>query len=629
MKKNLPVVFSASCILLLFGVIALQFEQQSRNDRLRQQQETLLSTFTRQHQEQLDSAAEVAKQVTTLGVSLESRLLHCEQLVKELGADEMIAMVSKQLVEGVAEAVEQTKLQLSSQLERISTERATKSEQLLTAAGGYEEKRPELAQLCYVSAFNGSEGTADSSLKKFLDWKQRVFENMKESEVLEESPARLMLLYQALDKGLPDSMVSPKEMEDALLRVDRIANGISLRQQAKMDLFKTNLDWNKFVSKDLRSYEDMAEVLERFSPVNEMLETQKLELQQLTDNFIQTATALQSDLRTGLVPPSPRASPEALGEWLKYGIDQVKTPTNPLQARIAGLTVLMEFANIQSEIPKLSLDAMRGESEKLACEDWCGHVDDYGEIMLKGTMSEAESMAVGQSLLNQGFGILKSFTNKSFTSGVSAKLPGLVLKLFLQRETFLVDQMKLASDSNAWLSKEQAARARSLPYGQMFSALFELRTVEAKLIKECNPSPEELSTLNGLKTNFGEYITAFDKFDQADQKDDKLRLLLELKQGNLRYRNYCFSQIQEAKQFYAGSEKLASKFFTNWSNAEVQTKLKRGLQALYACDTNDLNRADPGLYADWCQTDEKLKKQFLGNPSEVNAPTMKKSIADF
>jgi len=647
MKNHLAVVLSAGCILLLFGVIALQFKHQSQDDTLKEQHETLRSAFDRQQKEQLDSATELAKQVTTVGLSLESRIAQCEERVNAVGAevakqvttvpqlnaksDEIISQFSKHFSERAAEAVAQLERQIGIQLERVAGERTAKSEQLLKAASVYEVTRPELAELCYVSAFNGSGGTADLSLKKFLDWKQRVFENMSDIEILEESPARLMSLYQALDKGLPDSMVSPKEMEDALLRVDRIANGVSMRQQAKVEEFKKGLSWSEFVSTNLESYETMKESLDRFSPINETLENERLELLQLAANFTLTATALQSDLLDGLLPPSPRASPGALGEWLKRGIDQVTTPTNPLDARITGLSVLMDFAKNQTEVPELSsyIEAIRIESENLACEDWCGHVDDFCEIAEKESEPNAELMAVGQSLLTQGFGILKSFTTKSRTSGVSAKLPGLAIRLCLQREILLDDQVKLAGGPDAFSSREQRARARSLLYGQVLSTLFDVRNVEAKIVKECSPAPEELVTLNLIKTNLGEYLTGYDKYDQADQIDVKSEYLKETGLRNTRYRNSCSSHIQSAKQYYAGAEEIAAEYFTNWGHETVQSKLRRGLQALYSLDTNDLNRADPGLYNEWCRVEEMLKKQFVGNPSEVNASTTKQSLADF
>jgi hypothetical protein len=193
----------------------------------------------------------------------------------------------------------------------------------------------------------------------------------------------------------------------------------------------------------------------------------------------------------------------------------------------------------------------------------------------------------------------------------------------------LVGQMRLTDAPDAFSSKEQAARARSLLYGQVLSALFDARAVESQIIKECNPASKELVSLKAIQKRLGEYLTAYDKFDRADRSDEQANQIAELRQKYQRYANHCQGQIYEGWLDFKAAEKVADEWLARWGNEKAQGKLKEGLRALYSIDVNELNRADPGVAAEWSRIEELLKKNYDGKPSTVNAETPKKSLNEF
>ena len=163
-------------------------------------------------------------------------------------------------------------------------------------------------------------------------------------------------------------------------------------------------------------------------------------------------------------------------------------------------------------------------------------------------------------------------------------------------------------------------------YGQVMSALFDVRAAESEIIKECKPTSEALATMKDIQKRFGEYLTAYDKFDQADRLDEKAKQLAELRQQYQRYAHHCRVQISEAWDDFKAGE-IFVKGRPTWGNA--QAKLKEGLAALYSVDEIDLRRANPGVHEEWLRIEGVLKKHYEGTPSKVNAETPKKSLNDF
>ena len=87
MKTNLTNWLCGLCAILLIVVLVIQFKQQGRLDALQRQQESLSSAVSQQQQQQRNLTVGLAKQVTNLGVSLESRLAQGEQQAKEKAAE--------------------------------------------------------------------------------------------------------------------------------------------------------------------------------------------------------------------------------------------------------------------------------------------------------------------------------------------------------------------------------------------------------------------------------------------------------------------------------------------------------------------------------------------------------------
>ena len=660
MKTNLTTSLCGLCAILLIAVLVLQFKQQGRLDVLQRQQEVFSSAVSRQQQEQRDAAAKVANQVTNLGVNLESRLAQSKQQTAEaivklsdnvltLGtnwlaeltprlnakSDEIVAAFSARLNKKATEAATRVakamRLQAEAALNASALERSNKTARLLEAASRYEkDSRPDLAELCYLSAFKCSDGNPGLVLKQFLAWKERDFADMSEANMLTASPAKLNSLFETLDKVLPDSMTLPDEMEQALTATERIRERITKRQKAKTTELRGSLSWNQFDATNRSAYSQAKDVLVSFSPVNQTLEREKSQLQEDAEDLIQTATAMSSMSVTDLLPPSPKAPSQVLTNWFEHGLALIAIPTNAVEARLVGLSVLIDFAQSQIEMLECKRYAvvLTNESVKLACAQWAERVNQYGELADKKDKPDADILAVGQSLLNQGFAILKSFTNKTITVGVSTSLPGLASKLYSQREMLLVGQMRLVDDPRTFPSKEQAARARGMLSGQMMSTIFDLRALQLEVAKECAATPYDLAIFQDVEGRFREYLAAYEKLDKVDRLDEQAAHLAKLRQQYQRYANHCKWVISAARRDYRQAEVSKSGFAT-WGSDEPQSDLRRGLQTLYSIDINDLNRADPGAASDWSIVEDLLKKNYRATPSQINADTRKKTLNDF
>jgi hypothetical protein len=201
--------------------------------------------------------------------------------------------------------------------------------------------------------------------------------------------------------------------------------------------------------------------------------------------------------------------------------------------------------------------------------------------------------------------------------------------------------MRLAARPEAFSSKEQAARARSLIYGQILSAMLDAKSLEAEIIKLCNPPSESVATIKGIQKRFGEYLTAYDQLDKADIEDAKAIQLTKLRQQFQRYTDYCREIIKGASDHYDEAERRKSglrafsdepEWVAKWSNTRPQDELKKGLEQLYSIDINDLRQADPGVASFWDSTEEKLKKNLTDSHNaapQINSQTAKKSKNDF
>jgi hypothetical protein len=685
MKTNLINWLCGLCATLLFAVLGFQFKQQGRLDALQQQQESLSSALGQQRQQQRELAGGLANQFTNLGVGLESRLTQSEQQAREKAAevansiqqltsalgqqrqeqhdalaklsdrvltlgtnweatltprlnaksDELVARFSTRLNEKSAEAATQVanviRLQAETALKAAAVERSNKTARLLEAAGRYEKDSPELAELCYLSAFKTSDGNAGQVLKPFLAWQERKFNALTEDEVLATGSVKLMGLYAALDKALPDSMASPEDVEKALSTSEKVRKQITERQQARIRELHGSLTWNQFDPARRSAYEQARDTLTSFSPANKALEGNRDELLQVADTLIQTAVAMNSVAVAELLPPSPKAPSQVVTNWFNRGLELVRTPTNTIEARLTGLSVLIEFARQHGDKAEYNhyADALTNESVKLASSQWVGRVEEYERLSDKKEKPEADTIALGQSLLNQGFAMLKAFTNKTLTAEVSTALPRLAANLSLQRELLLVGQMRLVDAPNAFSSKEQTARARSLLYGQALSAIVDLRTLQGEVAKECGADPERLVTLKHIEGRFREYLAAYEKLDKAEMNDTRADQLEKQRQQYERYANYCKAKVNFASNDYTSAKVIADEFFKTWGNGEAQAYLQSGLEKLYSIDINDLNRADPGLADRWRAVEDLLKKNFKGEPSRINAASRKKSLNEF
>lgn len=613
-KLNLPTWLSALCAVLVTVMLVMQAKQKSELAALRQGHAALTD--------------QVGLLSTNWEAKFDSRI--------QAKSDEIVATFAARLNQKATEAATQVanviRLQTEEVLKSSAAQRSNQCARLIEAASRYEkDSRPELTELCYLSALKCCDGNVDLVLRPFLAWKERSLDAMTERDLLTRSPAALMALYESLDRVLPDSSASPDDIENALAVTDRIRARIVERQRAKLNELRAKLSWEGFDAANLPTYEALKETLAAFSPADQTLETEKTEVQELADNVAQTARAMNSFSTTDILPPSPKAPTQLVTNWFERGLVFVTSPTNGLEARLNAVSVLMDFAQTQTEAPecKRYTDILTNESVKLACAQWTERVDKYYEMADKKGKPDADTLAVGQSLLNQGFAILKSFSNKTYTAEVSATLPRLASKLYLQREMLLVSQMRLADRPGVFSSKEQSARARSMLSGQMISTIFDLRTLQDEISKECSATPDAIATLKEIEGRIREYLVAYEKRDEADREDAKADQLAKMRQQYQRYANHCRGKIYEAWLKFKAAERVADEWFATWGNERAQDALREGLRALYSIDVHDLIRADPGLAAEWSRIEELLKKHFRGTPSVVNAETPKKSLYDF
>ena len=658
MKTYLTTGLSALCVILLTVMLVLQTKEKSQIETLRQEHKDFVANTEQRQHEARNAVSKLADQVATLGTSFDSRLAQNAQqssnamfmlsdkvlslatnweaeLTPRLNAksDEVVAAFSVRLNEKANEAAVQVanaiRIQAEAALNASAVDHSNKTVRLLEAASRHEKDgRPELVELCYLSALKCSDGYPGVVLKPMLAWKERSVEAMSENDLLTKSPAMLMALYETLDKVLPDSSALPEDMDSALAVTDRIQGRIVERQQTKLNEIRGKLSWKDLAAESLAVYEQSKEILTSLSPANARLQNTKSELLKNADNLIQTARALNSFSTSDILPPSPKAPVQALTNWFERGLAFITSSTNTLEAKAGAASVLMDFAHNQKKIPECNqyAEALTNESVKLACAEWSKRVNDYGSLLDKKDKPDADTFAVGQSLLNQGFAILKSFTNKKIADLISTPLTGLASKLYSKRELLLVNQMRLVNAPDAFSSKEQAARGRSQMYGQVLNGIFELRSLQSEIVEECPVTAGQLATLRNIEGRYREYLAAYEKLDKADGDDAKADQLTKQRQQYHRYADYCRNKKDSA---YASYVEAKNTPWATWGNAVVQQYLSDGLSDLYSVDINDLNRADPGLAAEWSAVEETLKKHYNGSPSRLNELTRKKNISDF
>jgi hypothetical protein len=568
-----------------------------------------------------------------LGASVIMRMNWESVLLPRLNekSDEIVSAFSKRLNETTAEALARIPQGIEKDSSRVNVERRDKVKLLLDAAKAYEKNsRPALVELCFLSALKCSDGNSGVVLDSFLEWKAREFVAMSDKETLAESSAKLMSLYETIDRVLPDSTALPTEIERALLTCDKIRSDLIKRQEDIISDTEGKISWDKFDAKDRLAYQETEKTLTAFAPINEELALKKAKLLALTDELIQTATALSSVSPADLIPPSPKAHASVLDSWFKQGLALITGEKNQIEDRVAGLSVLMSFARDHSEAAecKRYAELLKDESLKLACAHWTERVQKYWEMADKEEKPHADSFAFGQSLLNEGFTILKSLTNRVDTTNIVGRLPTLAAKLNLQREMLLIAQIRLASRDNAFPSKEQSARMRSVLYSQVLNALFEIISLEDQLIKECKPAPESLRAIKDIQGRFSEYLAALEQRDRADLAEQKADGLDKMRQQQQRYASHCREKIKAASTWYDMAE-AAKSGLNLWSDEKPQYRLKTCLTELYSVDLNDLNRADAGAAAEWVMIEEKAKKNYKGTPAKLNSETPKKTLIDF
>src|ERR1017187_6724521 len=669
MKTNLTNWLAALCAILLIILLMLQTKQKNELDTLQQEHQVFVSATEQRQQESREAVTKLAGQVTNLDAGIESRFVKNEQRTSDeiaklsdqvlsLGtnweaeltprlkakSDEVITAFAIRLDAKAAEASAQVanviRIQAEAVLNSSLIERSNKTFRLLEAATRYEKaNRPELVELCYLSALRTSDDNPRLVLKPLLAWKERSFESLSDSDWLTKAPATLMSLYQTLDQALPGSSASAEEMEAALAATDRIQGSIVVHQQAKLEALRAKLSWATFDATNLPTYEISRDILTTFAPANASLETSRNELQSVAETLIQTANAMNSFSTTAILPPSPKAPAPIITNWLETGLAFVSNPANRLEARLNAVNVLLDFAQNQAGIPDCQRYAQifTNESVRLACVQWADRVDKYGILTDQKDKPDAESLTLGQALLNQGLALVKTFPDKTVTTAAIAVLPGLASKLYSQRELMLVKQMRLAETTKAFPSKEQAARARSLLYGQMLSAIFDAKALKAEIAILCNPPVESFAILDDIQKRFAEYLSAYDKFDKADIEDAKAEQLVKLRQQYQRYADYCRNKKDSAYRHYRNADeerglttgRFYAPYYVSWNDEYQQDQLKKGLSDLYSIDVNDLNRADPGLATEWATVEDTLKKHYGGSASHVNELTKKKSLADF
>jgi hypothetical protein len=324
MKTNLTAGLSALCAILLIVLLVLQAKQKTNLETLRQEHQAFASAAEQRQQEAHDAVSKLADQVAALGTNFDSRLAQNAQqssdamsmlsdkvlslatnweteLTPRLNAksDEVVAAFSNHLNDKANEAAVQVanviRIQAEAALNASAVEHSNRTVRLLEAASRHEKAgRPELVELCYLSALKCSDGNPGVVLKPMLAWKERSLEAKPENDWLTKSPAMLMALYETLDKVLPDSSASPEDMENALAVTDRIQSRIVEHQQAKLNEIRGKLSWDNLAAESLAVYEQSKEILTPLSPANAGLENTKNELLETAGNLIQTARAINS-----------------------------------------------------------------------------------------------------------------------------------------------------------------------------------------------------------------------------------------------------------------------------------------------------------------------------------------------
>ena len=672
-KSNLTTGLVALCAVLLLVLLVRQSQQTIQLESLRQHHEAFASSTTQRHQEVRDHVSQLTDRMVAVDTNLNLNLARNAQLTAEAmsalsnkvlslatnweteltprltaKSDEIVAAFSDRLDQKVSEATEQVANAMRQQAEVAihvnAVVRSNKTARLLQAASGYEKaNRPELAELCYLSALRTSDGNPWLVLKPMLDWQERKLESMSESDWITKGAATLISLYETLDKTLPESSASAENMEAALVITDRMQARIVDRQNTKLDEIRGKLSWDKFAAESLSGYERLKETLVSLSPANPSLEGAKSELVETADHLIQTARATDSFTTADIVPPSTKTPMRVATNWLERGLVFIASPTNATQAKLAAVSVLMSFVQERTEIPAWQgyAQTLTNETVRLAWAQWAERVKALDRLVDTRDKPDAETLAVAQSLLNQGLGMLKTFPTNGCTAEISTTLPDLASRLYWAREQLLVAQMRLAESPGVFSSKEQTARARGLIYGQILSAMFDAKTLEAEISKQCTPANESLGTLKSVQRRFGEYLTAYDQFGIADGEEAKAIQLAKHRQQLQRYADHCQRIISSASSRYDEAADRASglrpytdepEWIAKWTNQRPQKVLKEGLHLLYSIEINDLRQADPGLGNLWDSNNEKLKKNLTDWQTiapAIDAQTPKKSKFDF
>ncbi|MCX6893649.1 MAG: hypothetical protein NTX51_19340, partial [Verrucomicrobia bacterium] len=233
---------------------------------------------------------------------------------------------------GLAATVQVVQLELA----RPAKERADRHSALLSAADRFaKESRPELAELCYLSAFTLGGSDSGSALKQFLQWKETALATASDPAILTNGAAMVLAVLQTLDKAIPESKAAPTDMENALAAVEGMKDGIAARQGAQLKELDAKLQWALFNPTELQTYIAAKELLASVSPVSDAVNTNRNRLQNEADNLIQTARSLSPASLADLIPPSPKAPDVVLSNWYGAAIGQLHQPTNNTDAKLA------------------------------------------------------------------------------------------------------------------------------------------------------------------------------------------------------------------------------------------------------------------------------------------------------
>jgi len=542
-------------------------------------------------------------------------------------ADEVSARVSGDL----RSQADQALAPIQAELTRPAKARAARQAALLASADRFAKtSRPELAELCYLSALASGGEEAGAVLKPFLAWKEAVIAAAPQSAVLTNGPALLRDFLQNLDHGCSEAQASPAEMEDAVAGASRIKDAIVSRQMAGLKDLEAQLQWETFTPTNLETYVAVKAVLVSISPASPEIARRRSQSQELADNLMQTARALSPGSQAQLLPPSPTAPDAIQTNWFETALLFLHQPTNRIGARLAAFAVLREYATSHAELSSCQyyLPQLDSESMNLACQRWCERRTEFTKLREGKPKADAATLADGQALLNQGFELVHSCTNRVLVAPVAENLPDLVDELFLHREQMFLDLISALPSPASPADSEtdgKRAQARSIIAGQIMSAIIDLWAMQKDLRRlDCSTW-----TTRQLLARLEKDLTALEKEDQTKRLNDREKQMEEQRHQNARYANYCAALIASAHSRYNNAQSLAVGWLARWSDSAVQLELGLGLKNLYSVDINDLNRANPGVAAEWSAIEEKLKKKFVGSPSSLNAETAKESLADF